>query len=131
MSKSGEDLSKLTLIPTTREYGFEEDDIVIFCTKAKEIVLGAPDEYYIPSWFCCNLLTDNTHGIFIPAYYTVLCTWQEMIDYAILIMKSASIDKSKRRFFARCIPRAEIPRFNGMQPFSELEQSWCRFADCT
>jgi hypothetical protein len=51
-----------------------------------------------------------------------------MIDWAIVKFKDIKIDKTKRRFFAKYIPKNEIPSLNGLKPFNEDLSNWGHYS---
>lgn len=114
---------KSTTMPTTEfepkhtnsMFGHDTDDLIVIYWKYEDIYKdNKHNGMFFPQWFCTDLIND-THGVFIPTNQLILCTYEQMRDYGIKMMKSARIAGNFNNVKFYYTPTAII--INGQDPY--------------
>jgi hypothetical protein len=117
--KKNEELPRIIMEKTEKMEGFGEWDILVLYSPAKDISKCKDPNKFIPSFFCTDMVSKD-RGICIPLPRALICSWDDMIDYAIKVV-DANVKPpppgTKRKFFAKCFRDGLIPTINGMEPF--------------
>jgi hypothetical protein len=111
-------LPSFNMVSTNKINGFGEDDILILYGKSMDLNSECVDpEKYTPYFFGTDLV-DNTRSIWIPAGIVLMCTWNEMADFATKKFEGVVKNVKSRKYYAKYYSKKEgIPIINGVDPF--------------